>query len=75
MERRKPKPTDQKQIEKAFNLLKDCIAEHPEIEPTLWAGAFWSILVEGYSASGMSYEQFTREWDEIKYHYKSCFDK
>ncbi len=75
MERRPPKKTDQQQIEKAFNLLKNCMASHPEIEPTLWAGAVWSVLVDGYNSSGMSYEQFTREWDELKNHYKPWFDR
>jgi len=74
MERRSPKATDQQQIEKCFQLLKKCIQQHPEIEPTLWAGAFWSILVEGYAASGVAYDEFTREWDEIKHHYKPWFD-
>lgn len=75
MERRPTKETDQEEIEKAFNLLKDCMASHPEIEPTLWAGAFWSILVHGYNASGTTYNQFTREWDELKHHYKQWFDR
>lgn len=74
MERRKPKKTDQQQTEKAFNILKDCMADHPEIESTLWVGAFWSILADGYSASGMSYDQFTTEWDQVKHFYKSWFD-
>ncbi len=74
MEIRQPQKNDQEQIEKAFNLLRDCMAEHPEIEPTLWAGAFWSILVAGYSASGMSYEQFTTEWNEVKHNYKKWFE-
>lgn len=75
MEKRKPKKTDQQQIEKAFNLLKNCMVDNPEIESTLWAGAFWSILVDGYSASGMSYDQFCMEWDKIKHHYQDCFDR
>lgn len=75
MEKRPLKKSDQKQIEKAYNLLKDCIVSHPEIEPTLWAGAVWSILVEGYSRSGMTYEKFTKEWDQVKHHYESWFDK
>ena len=75
MERRPPKETDQKETEKGFNLLKQCMADHPEIEPTLWVGAFWSILVDGYSASGMSYEQFADEWNRVKHHYKLWFDE
>lgn len=75
MKRRPPKKTDQEVIQKCYEYLKNCMAQHPEVEPTLWAGAFWSVLVDGYSNSGMSYEQFTREWDELKHHYKPWFDK
>ena len=75
MKRRRPKETDMEQVQKSFNLLMECMAEHPDIEPTLWASAFWSVLVNGYSASGMSYDQFTHEWDQVKHHYKSWFDE
>ena len=75
MQYRPSQESDQEKIEKAFNLIKKLMVDHPEIEPTLWAGAVWSILVDGYSSSGMSYEQFTREWDLVKNHYKELFDK
>ncbi len=75
MKTRKPKKSDQNQVQKGFQLIMDMMADHPEIEPTLWAGAIWSVLVNGYNNSGMTYEQFTREWDEIKHHYKDWFDK
>ncbi len=75
MERRPPKKTDQKQIQKGFDLIMQVMEKHPEIEPTLWAGAIWSVLVHGYNNSGMSYEQFTRAWEEVKHHYKPWFDK
>lgn len=74
MEYRPPKETDQEEIQKAFLLLKSCMQRHPEIETTLWAAAFWSILVDGYSASGMSFDEFTKEWDHMKHHYKHWFD-
>ena len=75
MEKRDPKKTDQEQIEIAFRLLKECINNHSEIERTLWAGACWSLLIEGYITSGVSYDQFTTECDQVKHHYKSRFDK
>ncbi len=75
MEKRESKNTDQNEIQKAFDLLKQCMIDHPEIETTLWAGAVWSVLVDGYNKSGISYEQFTREWDLVKHHYKDWFDK
>lgn len=75
MERRPPKKTDQEQVRKGFDLIMKVMEKHPEIEPTLWAGAIWSVLVHGYNNSGMSYDQFTREWEELKHHYKPWFDK
>ncbi len=74
MKKRPQKKDDQDQIEKAFLMLKHFMQQHPEIEPTLWAGAFWSVLVDGYAKSGMSYELFTEEWDTLKHHYKPWFD-
>jgi len=74
MEIRPSKQNDQEQIEKGFLLIKQCMQQHPEIEPTLWAGAIWSILADGYSSSGMSYEDFTKEWDQVKHFYKHWFD-
>ncbi len=75
MQRRPSKETDQEQTQKAFLILKECMELNPQIEPTLWAAAFWSILVVGYNQSGMSYDQFTNEWDHLKHHYKTWFDK
>ena len=75
MQRRPSKETDQEQTQKAFLILKECMELNPQIESTLWAGAFWSILVDGYNRSGMSYEEFTDEWEKIKYYYAEWFDK
>lgn len=69
------KKTDRENTEKAFKILKNAMQSHPEIEPTLWAGATWSCLVEGYRNSEFSYEDFCEEWDKIKKHYKSWFKK
>jgi hypothetical protein len=74
MDKRDSKQSDQEMVEKAFNLLKEYMSKHPEIEPTLWAGAFWSCLADGYNKSGMSYEEFSEEWENVKEHYKSWFE-
>ncbi len=75
LKKREPKSSDQEMTKTAFNLLQDCMNNHPEIESSLWAGAFWSGLVGGYIRSGATYEQFTEEWERIKHHYKDWFDK
>lgn len=74
LETRLPKEKDQEEVVKAFNLIKQLMENHSEIESTLWAGAFWSILVDGYSASGVSYDQFTKEFNQVRHHYRSWFD-
>jgi hypothetical protein len=75
MEYRRPKKTDQADTEKAFQILQEAMQSHSEIEPTMWAGAFWSCLVEGYANSGCSYAEFSCEWEKIKEHYISWFEK
>jgi hypothetical protein len=74
-ELRPPKDKDQKNIETAFLLIKELMARHNDIEPTLWAGAVWSILVDGYKSSGISYEEFCKEVHGISQHYKPWWDE
>lgn len=75
MELRPSKEDDQENIDRAFNILKDVIKAYPRIEPTVWAAAIWSCLVDGYANSGVSYEEFCDEWYKVKEHYKNWFDK
>ncbi len=67
---RPSKDSDQDNTEKAFQLIKNCLEEHPEIESTLWAGAVWSVLVYGYRNCGFSYKEFCDEWEKVKNHFK-----
>ncbi len=75
MQKRPPKETDQEEIEKAFQLLKGTMAAHPEIEPTLWAGAVWSCLVHGYKSSGFTYKDFEEGIHEVLDHFKKFWDE
>lgn len=75
MEKRPVKDTDQQDVEKCMNYLNDCMNQHSEMEPSLWASACWSLLVRGYNESGVSYAQFSAEMDCVKDHYKGWFDK
>lgn len=75
MQRRRGKKTDQCNADGAFKIIKSVMQEHDEIEPTLWASALWSALVDGYIHSGFSYEDFTNEWNLLSNHYKSWFDE
>ena len=72
---RPEKDSDQDNIEKAFQLIKVCMQEHQDIEPSLWCGAVWSVLVDGYRNCGFSYKEFCDEWDRIKEHYKKEWDE
>lgn len=73
--RRKPKKSDQNNTEKAFQILRKAILEHPEIESTLWSGANWSLLINGYINNGVSYVEFCSELDGVKEFYKNRWDK
>ena len=75
MEKRETKNTDEQEIEKGFILIMELIQKHPEIEPSLWVSCVWSILVAAYKHSGFSYEEFTKDVNKVKRHYKSWFNK
>lgn len=75
MDRREPQDNDQQKIEEGFQMIKKLMQDHPEIEPNLWAGACWSVLVDGYGNSGFSYKLFCLEIDSIKLHYKKWWDE
>lgn len=72
---REIKETDQENTDKAYESIKKCIIDHPEIEPSLWSGGLFSIITEGYMKSGFTYEEFI---DEISYmigFYKRWWDE
>lgn len=75
MKRRTSKKNDQKETERAFQIIQKAIEEHPEIEPTLWAGALFSKIVQGCETSGLSYLEFCEMIDDAKNFYKRWFDK
>lgn len=75
MKKRKPKKSDQKNIEKAYQLLKKAAKDSPDIDPTSWAGACWTALVNGYICAGVSYEDFCVELDGVRDHYKKWFGR
>ena len=68
--KRPPKKSDQKNTEKAYQILLEAMQNHPEVEPTLWAGACWTALVSGYLNCGISYKEFCEDFEEAKEHYR-----
>lgn len=72
---RPPTKLDQDETEKAYQMVMQLMNDHPEIESTLWCGAIWSVLVNGYEQCDYSYEEFCNEVKRISVHYKSWFDK
>ena len=72
---RKPKKSDQTETEKAFQILRKCMQDHPEIEPTLWMGAHLSCIVSGCENSGISYQEFSSELESVKMFYKERFEE
>ncbi len=71
---RPPKETDQQETEKAYQILTNVVTTS-HIERTLWVGAFWSHLVEGYMNHGYSYDQFCEELEEVKKCYKKWWEE
>jgi len=37
---------DQENTQKAYGLLCDLVNSHPDIEPTLWADALWTAILD-----------------------------
>lgn len=73
--RRRGKKTDQTETEKAYQLLIKTMQDHPEIEKTLWAGACWTALVNGYLNSGIPVKEFIEDFDSAKEHYIKWFEE
>ncbi len=75
MDERWYKETDQSDAQRAFELLQKCMHDHRDIKPYVWAASFWSVLVNGYVNSEVSYDEFCNEWENVKIHYKVWFDE
>jgi hypothetical protein len=75
LKKRKRKKSDQCGIEKAYQLLLRTMHAHPEIEQTLWAGACWTALINGYAACGATYEEFCQDFDGAKAHYSKWWNE
>jgi hypothetical protein len=75
LKKRKPKKTDQEKTNEAFNLLLETMQKNDHIESSLWAGATWSCIVNGYINSDCPYEEFCEELERIKKHYEKWWEK
>lgn len=73
MTKRPSKDTDQEMAQKAYIMLGQFMRDNHEIEPTLWYGAFWSALVNGYLESDIPFEQFSEEIDIAREHYRKIW--
>lgn len=69
-DRRPPQKSDQDNAEKAFQILRDCMKSHPQIEPSLWASAHFSCIATGCMNSGITYEEFSSELENVKEFYR-----
>ena len=75
IKRRSSQESDQDETEKAYQIFLKTMNNHPEIEPSLWSGACFSCIVNGYLASDIPYEYFCNELDEVKNFYKKHWEK
>ena len=74
-EPRPSKETDQEETEKAYQILNEAMLQHPEIEPSLWTGACWSALVNGYLNSQVPFKEFCIEFDCAKEFYRDRWEE
>jgi hypothetical protein len=75
VKKRYRKKTDQSETEKAFQILLHAMQSHPEIESTLWAGACWTALVNGYLKSDIPLKEFKEDWERALKHYSKLWDE
>ncbi len=74
LKKRKQKNNDQEKVDKAFDMIYELMSLNQSIEPTLWASAVWSTLVNGYKQSGFTYNMFQEEVKKVVVHYEEWFD-
>ena len=67
--------SDQENAEKAYQLLLNFLNENSDIEPTIWAGAVWGVLVNGYVNCNFTYKEFKDEMNVVLEHYEHWFDE
>lgn len=75
LERRPPKKGDQDKITEAVNLIYDLMSLNQQVEPSLWAGAIISVLVNGYRNCGMSHKMFKTEMTQICDHFEDSWNE
>jgi len=68
------KETDQDETEKAYWLIRDVIAAHPEIESSLWFGAVMTLTVDVFYNNGYSFTEFRQMMLEAVDHYKEEYE-
>jgi hypothetical protein len=72
---RERKPDDQQRVEEAIDILIETTALNPQIEPTLWYSAVYTLIAKGMRDSGFSYEKYHQEMEAIAKHYKWVWDE
>ena len=72
---RPPQANDQGNAEKARNLLLELIELNSHVEDGFWIAAMWQLIVEAFKNSNLNYNQFCKEMDSIKNHYRDFFEK
>lgn len=75
MEKRFPKKNDQEMTEEAYQLTLKLIEDHPEIERSLWMGAFFSCIANAHKNENCSYKEFKSIINDIVRFYKSWWEQ
>lgn len=73
MKIRPGKHDDQKNIDKAVDLINELMDSNPGIEETLWSAAMISTVFQGYHNSGCTKKELKEEIFQMHDHYEKFF--
>jgi hypothetical protein len=75
MKKRKPKPDDQENADKAANLIAELVKLNPQIEPSIWVSACLTSVARAFRSSDYTYEEFIREAERALKFYKRYWEQ
>jgi hypothetical protein len=70
-----PQSDDQKNAERAMEILKDLPIKFPDIETKIWILAFWTCIMQSFINSKMSFNELKKEIYVMMEFYKDKFEE
>lgn len=75
MKKRKPKPDDQQNADKACDLITELVKMNPQFEPTIWVSACLTCVARCFHSNDFTYDQFLREAQSALKFYKRYWEE